>query len=90
MLAQKIKQRDADRSKKLQRRQSQSNTAEPSSELMVEMESQSKPKHHVSHWLPWTLLLLTWVGLASDGGCISELPPVISDRGKIQMRSPKP
>ena len=61
--AQKIKQRDADRSKKLQRRQSQSNTAEPSSELMVEMESQSKPKHHVSHWLPWTLLLLTWVGI---------------------------
>lgn len=59
--AQKIKQRAADRSKKQQRRQSSS--AEPSSELMVEMESQSKPKHHVSHWLPWTLLLLTWVGI---------------------------
>ncbi len=61
--AQKIKQRAADRSKKQQRRQSPSSTAEPSSELMVEMESQSKLQHHIRHWLSWTLLLLTWAGI---------------------------
>ncbi len=61
--AQKTKQRAADRTKKQQRRQSQNSTPEPSSELMIEAESQNKPNHHLGNWLPWTLLLLTWVGI---------------------------
>ena len=64
--AQKTKQRAAERAKKQQRRQCQSNSAESSSELMVEMEyqnTQSRHRHHLTNWLPWILLLLTWVGI---------------------------
>ena len=61
--AQKTKQRAADRAKKQQRRQSQDHTAAPSSELMINMESQDEPRRHFGNWLPWSLLLLTWAGI---------------------------
>ena len=61
--AQKTKQRAAERAKKQQRRQNQNSTAEPSQELMVELESRSDQRRHFTNWLPWGLLLLTWAGI---------------------------